>query len=171
MQLTMYQASVPVFSRYLEQLAKMLVLAEEFVEKHGNDPQVVLQARLAPTMHPFVSQVEIAANFALRACAPLAGLDIPTFDQRCESFAALKTRLAWTSDFLAKLTPSQMEASEEGRYSSQAGQGVVTLEGPIFLLQYALPNFLFHVSTAYAILRQLGVAIGKADYDGFHVYQ
>jgi hypothetical protein len=170
MQLTMYEASVPVFTRYLEQLAGMLSRAEDFATKHRADPQSILQARLSPSMYPFAMQVEIAANFAVRACAPLAGLELPPFGEHRGSFAALKTHVAKTLEFLATLTPERLEGSEARRYSSQAGLESVCLEGPVFLLQYALPNFLFHVTTAYAILRHIGVGLGKADFDGFHVY-
>ncbi|WP_372527561.1 DUF1993 family protein [Piscinibacter sp.] len=170
MKLTMYEASVPVFTRYLGQLAGMVRLAEEFAAQRNIDPQSILQARLSPSMYPFAVQVEIAANFAFRACAPLAGAEVPPFGGHRESFAALTARLAETRAFLATLTPGQMEGSERRQFTSQAGLGSVSLEGPVFLLQYALPNFLFHVTTAYAILRHMGVGLGKADYDGFHVY-
>ena len=170
MHLTMYGASVPVFARYLGQLASMLSLAETFAAKRHMDPQSVLQARLSPSMYPFAMQVEIAANFSVRACAPLAGLEVPSFGEHRESFAALKEHVARTLEFLATLSPSQMVGSEGSRFSSQAGVGSVSLEGPVFLLQYALPNFLFHVTTAYAILRHIGVGLSKANYDGFHVY-
>lgn len=170
MQLTMYEASVPVFIRYVRQLASMVSLAEQHASKRRIDPQMVLQARLSPSMYPFAVQVEIAANFAFRTCAPLVGREVPPSGEHRESFAALSKHLAQTLEFLAELTPSQMEGSEARQFSSQAGLGSVSLEGPAFLLQYALPNFFFHVTTAYAILRHIGVGIGKANYDGYHVY-
>ena len=170
MNLTMYEASVPVFTRYLGQLARIVSLAEEHATKRNIDPQSVLQAQLAPSMYPFALQVEIAANFAFRACAPLAGMEIPPCGEHRASFTALKARITQTLAFLATLTPDQMEASEGRQFLSQAGLGSISLAGPVFLQQYALPNFFFHVSTAYAILRHIGVELGKADYDGFHVY-
>lgn len=170
MNLTLYEASVPVFTRYLGQLARIVALAEDHASTRSIDPHSVLQARLAPSMYPFAVQVEIAANFAFRACAPLAGMEIPPCGEHRASFAALKTRIAQTLAFLATLTPDQMEAGAGRQFVSQAGLGAIALAGPAFLQQYALPNFFFHVTTAYAILRHLGVELGKADYDGFHVY-
>jgi hypothetical protein len=166
----MYEASVPVFARYLRQLGVMLSLAEEYVAKHNGDPQLVLQARLSPSMYPFATQVQIAVGFAFRACAPLAGLEVPALGERPQSFLELHTSVSEALAFLATLAPAQIEDSESGTFSSQAGFGSVSLQGPVFLLQYALPNFLFHVTTAYAILRHIGVGLGKANYDGFHVY-
>jgi hypothetical protein len=169
-QLSMYTASVPVFLRYLGQLQQVLILAEAHIARHQLDPHAVLQARLAPTMLPFAVQVEVAANFAVRACAPLAGLDVPAFTEHRDSFAALKQYLASTLDFLGTLTPSQMEGSESRICTSQAGLASVSLDGQAFLSQYALPNFFFHTTTAFVILRHIGLDIGKADFDGFHQY-
>ncbi len=169
-QLTMYSASVPVFSRYLGQLAQLLVLAEDYAARNQLDPQSVLQARLAPSMLPFAVQVEVAANFAVRACAPLAGLEVQPFTEHRDSFAALKNYVASTIAFLATLTPHQMDGSEGRLVTDRAGLASVSLDGPGFLLQYALPNFFFHSTNAFAILRHLGLDIGKANFDGFHVY-
>ncbi len=169
-QLSMYTASVPVFSRYLGQLATLLELAEAHTAKNQIDPQSVLQARLSPSMLPFAVQVEVAANFAIRACAPLAGRDLPPFTEHRDSFESLKKYLASTSTFLRTLTPDQLKGSEDRQCTSQAGLATVTLNGPEFLLQYALPNFFFHATTAFAILRHIGVEIGKANFDGFHAY-
>ncbi len=170
-QLSMYTASVPVFARYLGQLAALLELAEAHAAKHQIDPQSVLQARLSPSMLPFAVQVEVAANFAVRACAPLAGLDLPPFTEHRDSFATLKKYVADTIAFLATLTPEQMEGSESRICTSQAGLASVSLEGSAFLLQYALPNFFFHATTAFAVLRHSGLEIGKANFDGFHQYE
>jgi hypothetical protein len=169
-EVSMYTASVPVFSRYLGQLAKLLELAEAHVATNQLDPQSVLQARLSPTMLPFAVQVEVAANFAIRACAPLAGQDLPPFTEHRESFASLKNYVASTIGYLSELTPGQMEGSDGRKCTSQAGLATVTLDGREFLMQYALPNFFFHATTAFAILRHIGMDIGKADFDGFHTY-
>lgn len=162
----MYAASVPVFQRYLGQLAKML----ERAEASGLDPQQLLQARLAPDMLPLALQVEIAANFALRACAPLAALEVPPFGAHADSFAALHARIDRVQQFLAGLTPAQMADSAQRICTDQAGQARLSLPGEVFLSQYMLPNFFFHLTSAYALLRQQGVQLGKADFDGWHVY-
>jgi len=166
----MHAASVPVFSRYLGQLSHIAALAEAHASHEGIDPQQLLQARLAADMLPFAAQVDIAAQFSLRACAPLAGLAVPAFGGFSLSFAALQERVGRSSAFLAGLTPAQMQGSEHRLLSDQVGQATVSLPGRDFLLHYALPNFFFHLGMAYAILRQAGVALGKADFDGFHVY-
>ena len=169
-QLTLHEASVPVFTRYLGQLSSMLELGERHAAGHGLHPSAVLQARLSPTMYPLFKQVQIAAGFALRACAPLAGLPVPDWGDPEESFEGLRARIADTLTFLRDLTPERMQGAEDRPLTSQAGLEAVELPGRAFLMQYALPNFFFHVTTAYAILRHLGVGLGKGDYDGFHVY-
>jgi hypothetical protein len=158
----MYAASVPVFQRYLGQLAKMVDAGAAL----GAD----LQARLAPGMLPLGLQIDIAAQFALRACAPLAGLEVPAFGEASTTCAALQARIQRTQQFLAGLSPAQMADSAQRLYTDQAGQAVVSLPGAEFLSQYALPNFFFHLTCAYALLRQQAVPLGKSDFDGWHVY-
>ncbi|MCX7278212.1 MAG: DUF1993 domain-containing protein [Burkholderiales bacterium] len=166
----MYAASVPVCQRYLGQLAHMLNLAEAHAARQALDVPNLLQARLAPDMLPLALQVDIAAHFALRACAPLAGLDVPDFGEDSHSFEQLQTRIRHNQAFLDTLTPELMEDGAQRSCSSQAGKALVTLPGDTFLSQYALPNFFFHLSCTYAILRQQGVPLGKADFDGWHLY-
>jgi hypothetical protein len=157
-----YAASVPVFQRYLGQLARMV----DAGAAHG----VALQARLAPDMLPLGLQIDIASQFALRACAPLAGRAVPPFGQGSDSYADLYARIHSTQAFLAELTPAQMANSAQRQCTDQAGQATVALPGESFLSQYALPNFFFHLTSAYALLRQQGVPLGKADFDGWHQY-
>jgi len=170
MSITMYAASVPVFRRYLEQLSTMVTLAARHAKSQGIDPDALLQARLAPSMYPFVTQVEIAANFVLRACAPLAGREIPPYGEFDASFTELEQRIRNAQAFLGTLTSAQMAGSESREITSQAGLATSKLHGQRFRFEYALPNFLCHVTTAYAILRNAGVALGKSDFDGFHAY-
>ena len=168
--LTVYEASVPVFVRYLGQLSSMLALAQRHAASRGQHASALLTARLSPSMYPLFKQVQIAAGFALRACAPLAGLAVPQWGDPDETFESLQARLADTLRFLQQLTPEQMHGAADRALTSQAGLEEVELPGRSFLMQYALPNFFFHMTTAYAILRHLGVGLGKGDYDGFHVY-
>lgn len=158
----MYAASVPVFQRYLGQLARMV----DAGAAHGCD----LQARLVPDMLPLGLQIDIATQFSLRACAPLAGREVPPFGQGSASFADLHARIHRAQAFLAELTPAQMADSAKRLCTDQAGQATVALPGAVFLSQYALPNFFFHLTSAYALLRQQGVPLGKADFDGWHRY-
>lgn len=170
MSLSLYDASVPVFLRYLDRLLGLVDAAQAHGSARHQEPAVLLFARLAPDMAPFATQVMIAANFALRACFPLAGQDIPPYGEFPATFDGLRARITHVQSLLQALEPSQYAGGESRVLESQAGHAQVSLKAPEFLLQYALPNFFFHLSAAYAILRSQGVPIGKAQFDGFHVY-
>lgn len=159
----LYTASVPVFRRYLGQLGEWLTRAE----MHGDE---VLTARLAPDMLPLEKQVAIAAHFTLRAAYPLAGLTVPPFGDAPATWSGLRERLARVVTLLDVLTPSEFDAAATRTITSDAGEATLQLDGATFLHQFALPNFFFHLAAAYAILRQQGVPLGKADFDGFHRY-
>ena len=170
MSVSMYAASVPIFDHYLRRLSAILDKAEAHAIAHKIDPAALLQARLFPDMSPFIQQVRTAADFARRTCAPLVGMEIPAMDNTEQTFSELKQRIARTRQFLADLTPAQFEDSAERTIASQAGLANLNLKGTQFLFDYALPNFYFHFTTAYAILRNNGVALGKGDFDGHHLY-
>jgi hypothetical protein len=165
MSISLYDASVPVFLRYLERLDGLVTIAQA----RADAPQL-LNACLASDMHPFSSQVRIAAGFALRACYPLAGAAIPAEGDAASSFEELRARIADVVQLLTVLRRSQFDGAGERLIEGRAGHAVVRLPGAQFLLEYALPNFFFHLSTAYAILRQHGVALGKEQFDGWHAY-
>jgi hypothetical protein len=167
----LYEASIPVFLRYLDRLAGLVDAAESHVRSHRIEAEELLTARLAPDMLPFETQVRIAANFALRASFPLVGRDIPPYGEFEVSFAGLRECIARSVDLVSSLEPALFEGSESLTLESRAGNAVVSLPAPEFLFQYAMPNFFFHVTAAYSILRSRGVAIGKADFDGFHSYE
>ncbi len=160
----LYSASVPVFQRYLGRLGGWLDLAE------AHATPAVLGARLADDMLPFETQAVIAANFALRAAYPLAGLPLPPFGEWPAGHAGLRARLAHVLARLGSLTPAHFARAESRPVVSDAGEAVLHLDGATFLHQFAMPNFFFHLTAAYAILRQQGVPLGKADFDGFHRY-
>jgi hypothetical protein len=170
MSIGLHQASVPVYLRYLDRLLALLDAAESHVRSHGLAPAELLGARLAPDMLAFETQVTIAANFALRACFPLAGQAIPPEGEFPAGFDGLRAAIARVKSLLGSLEPAQFEGGESRVLESKAGNAVVSLAAPEFLLQYALPNFFFHLTAAYAILRQRGVAVGKQQFDGFHSY-
>ncbi|MET3129981.1 hypothetical protein AAKU55_000222 [Oxalobacteraceae bacterium GrIS 1.11] len=163
----MYQSSVPVFIRYLGQLALLVRRAEEHA---GSAPDALLQLRLAADMHCFLSQVQTADDFALRSCALLSGAEKLDHGAPETGFAGLRARLAASQAFLQALPPAWFDGSATRMLDSRAGDAMLTLDGHTFLLQYALPNFFFHVSMAYALLRQHGVELGKRDFDAFHSY-
>ena len=168
--MSMYQASVPVFKRYLGNLAAILDKAEQHANAHKIEHEALLQARLYPDMFPLLLQVQIAADFAKRTCAPLAGVAIPHYPNRERTFAELRTRIASTLAFIDTLTAEQFIGSETREIVDQAGRKPIHLNGHDFLCHFALPNFYFHVMTVFAILRHNGVEIGKADFDGLHLY-
>ena len=131
----LFDASVPVFVRYLGQLKGIVDIAGRHCEEQAIDPQTVLQARLAPDMLPFAVQVEIAVNFVFRACAPLAGRTLEPFGEHRNSFATLQARIAQAQTFLATLQPDDMQGSEDREFTDPAGMALVTLGGAPFLLQ------------------------------------
>ncbi|WP_341887251.1 DUF1993 domain-containing protein [Variovorax sp. YR752] len=168
--MTFHAASVPVFLSYLERLRHLVDAAEAFAVRRGDAAPEWLEARLAADMLPFEQQVSIAAHFALRACFPLAGLPVPPYGDFPATFDGLRQRIARVVELLGALDPAQFEGAGSRVAHSTAGHAQVALPAAQFLLQYALPNFFFHLTTAYAILRQRGVALGKQDFDGFHSY-
>jgi uncharacterized protein len=170
MLVTLYDASVPVFIRYLERLARFVDSAEGFTKVHGPSIEELLTAKLAPTMLCFERQVFVATSFTLRSAFPLAGESIPPYGEFPETLEGLRARLGRTVALLRTLRPSQFVGAEERTLESQAGDVLVRLKAPEFVFQYALPNFVFHVTAAYAILRSQGVPLGKEDFDGFHSY-
>lgn len=166
MSLSMYQASVPVFQRTLTSLSVILEKGLAFAEARKIEPQVLLQSRLAPDMFPLVRQVQIASDTAKGAGARLAGIDIPSFPDEEATFADLQARVTKTLDFLNGIHSTQIDGSDDRTVILKTHTGEVTFTGQSYLLFFALPNFFFHVTAAYAILRHNGVEIGKLDYLG-----
>jgi len=166
MAISLYQASVPVFQQFLGSLRAVLAKAEAHAAAHKIDPAVLLQARLYPNMFPLTRQVQIAGDFAKGAPARLAGLEPPKYEDNEASFAELLARLDRTSAFLKTLRAAQIDGQEERTIEIKAGGQPMTFKGQPYLLHYALPNFFFHATTAYAILRHNGLELGKRDFIG-----
>lgn len=165
-----FDASVPVFRRYLGRLRAWLDIAESHQRARGESMAALLQARLASDMLPFEAQAAIAANFALRACFPLAGQAIPAYGEFAADADGLRARIDRVLGLLDELPPALFEDAAGRTLESRAGEAEVVLPAPAFMAQYAMPNFFFHLATAYALLRSRGVPLGKADFDGFHAY-
>ena len=170
MTISLYDASVPVFRRYLDRLVGLVDVAESQAPALGLDEATLLGTRLAEDMLPFETQVVIAANFALRGSFPLAGQAVPPYGDFPTSFDGLRARIAHAVALLDTLEPSRFADMEMQIIESQAGRALVALPAAEFLFHYALPNFFFHITMAYALLRQRGFAIGKEDFDGWHSY-
>jgi hypothetical protein len=167
---SLFDASVPVFQRYLRQLQGLLNSASAYLTQTKLPEAYVLEARLAHDMLPLAVQVEIAVNFVFRACAPLAGQAVLPFGQHRDSVASLQARIAQGLHYLDSLTPADMAHTSGRTISDPAGQTTVTLDAGTFLHQYALPNFFFHVCMIYALLRSLGLPLSKGQFDGWHQY-
>lgn len=166
MPLTMHSASVPVFVRMLRNLDAVLDRAAEHAQARKFDPSVLLTARLYPDMLPFTRQVQIATDAAKGCAARLAGLEVPKFEDNESSIAELKARIARTIDFVESVDPQLIDGSESRTITIALRQGERQLDGETYLKHFALPNFYFHVTTAYAILRHNGVELGKQDFLG-----
>ncbi|HUG23681.1 DUF1993 domain-containing protein [Piscinibacter sp.] len=170
MTISMYAASVPVLTRALGNLLAILDKAQAHATERRIDPAELLDARLSPDMLPLRRQVQIAGDFAKGSAARLAGVAVPEYDDAERDFDALKARIDRTLAFIDGLDPLQIAGSEWRHVSTRAGDELLHFKGLVYLTQYALPNFFFHMTTAYAILRHAGVELGKADFDGLHRY-
>jgi hypothetical protein len=166
MTISMYQASAPRFANMLKNLSTLLDKGQAYAEARKVDPLVLTSARLYPDMFPLSRQVQIACDNAKGAVARLAGVEMPKHEDDEQSFAELKARIAKTIDFLASFRPEQIDGSEERDIVLKLGGREVKFKGMQYLLGYAQPNFYFHVTTAYDILRHNGVELAKRDYIG-----
>lgn len=165
----MYTHSVPVFKQMLTALKAILVQTEAHVAAKAIEPDALLQARLFPDMFPLVKQVQIAADFSRGIAARLAGVDVPAFESNQKTFADLDALLTQTMAFLDSVASAQFEGKEAIEIVLRPGTPKEKkLSGQAYLANYGLPQFFFHVSTAYAILRHNGMAIGKRDYMGVY---
>lgn len=162
----MYQASVPVFTNMLGALSHVLSKAEANLAERKIDPAVVLAARLAPDMLPFKTQVQIASDHAKGAPSRLAGRDAPRFEDVEQSFADLQARIAKTKEYLATFAAGDIDGSEDKPIQLKTPSRELNFTGIEYLQRFAFPNFFFHVTTAYDILRHNGVPLSKADFLG-----
>ncbi|GAB4556001.1 MAG: DUF1993 family protein [Rhizobacter sp.] len=166
MPITMYSASVPVFVRKLGSLAKWIDKAEAHAQAKKFDGAVYLAARLAPDMLPFTKQIQIACDGAKFCIARLAGVDAPKHEDHEATLAQLKERIASTLAFIQSVPEAQIVGTDDKDISVPRRDGAVSMKGEFYLNHYALPNFYFHVTTAYALLRHNGVELGKSDFLG-----
>lgn len=166
MSLSMYQASVPVFVQLLEALSVCLDKAMAHAEAKKFDSAVLVGTRLIPDMLPFSTQIQIATDHAKGAPARLAGIEPPAMEDNEKTMPELKARIAKTVDFLKTLKPAQIDGSEARPIELKLRTRTLNFTGQVYLLHFAMPNFYFHVTTAYDILREAGVDIGKRDFIG-----
>ncbi|HEX6592092.1 MAG TPA: DUF1993 domain-containing protein [Moraxellaceae bacterium] len=166
MAFTIYDASVPVFRQVLGNLSQLLDKAEAHAAEKGLAVNSLLDAQLAPDMFAFTRQIQIATDHAKGATARLAGLEIPKYEDTEKSVADLKARIQKTLDFIATAKPEQFVGAEDRAIKLVFPWATYDFTGARYLTYWALPNFFFHATTAYDILRAQGVAIGKADFIG-----
>jgi hypothetical protein len=162
----MYQASVPAFVHALRALSNILDKGAAYAREQGIDAAELINARLASDMFPLSRQVQIASDNAKGACARLAGREIPKYEDTESTFDELKARIAKTIAFIEGIKPAEIDGAEERQVALRAGGQDRVFTGQNYLTFYALPNFYFHVTTAYDILRHKGVPLGKPDYIG-----
>ena len=166
MPLSMYQVTAPLFQRMLGNLKAILQKGEAYAAAKQIDPATLLGARLHPDMFPLTRQVQIAVDAAKLACSRLSGQDAPKYEDNETTFADLYTRIDNTVAYLASVSAGSIDGQEERDIKIPTRSSVVEMKGQPYLLHWALPNFFFHVTTAYAILRHSGVDVGKMDYLG-----
>jgi hypothetical protein len=162
----MYQASVPRFVNILGNLSNILDKAQAYVDSKKLDVLTLTNYRLFPDMLPMTTQIQIACDAAKGVVARLAGVEIPAYEDNEKTLSELKARIAKTIAFIQTVTPRQIDGTEEKEIVIKRGEKETHYKGMQFLLGHALPNFYFHVTTAYNILRHNGVEIGKRDYLG-----
>jgi hypothetical protein len=162
----MYEACAPRFASMLRNLDAILGKAQAHAAAKKIDPAVLMSARLFPDMLPFVKQVQIATDHAKGAVARLAGVEVPRFEDTEQNFDELRARLAKTIAFVESFSAEQIDGSEDREITLRAGGKDLVFKGMPYLIGYAIPNFYFHLVTAYNILRHNGVEIGKGDYLG-----
>ena len=166
MSISMYQASVPRFVNILGNLSNILDKAQAHVDAKKLDPATLTTYRLFPDMLPMTKQIQIACDTAKGVVARLAGVEIPVYEDNEKTLVDLKARVAKTIAFIQTLTPGQIDGTEDKEIVIKRGDKETRYRGMQFLLGHALPNFYFHVTTAYNILRHNGIEIGKRDYLG-----
>ena len=166
MPFSLQQACTPPLIRNLSALAAILTKAQTQAEARKIDPAVLVNSRLAPDMHPFRRQVQIASDTAKGAVARLSQIETPSYEDTEQTFGELQARIAKTVDFISGVDPAAMDGAEDRTVTLKFPQGEMPFLGRDYLTGFVLPNVYFHTATAYLILRHNGIEIGKRDYIG-----
>ncbi|MCB1407519.1 MAG: DUF1993 domain-containing protein [Rhodobacteraceae bacterium] len=162
----MYTRSIPVFTHFLTALGQVLAKADAHCTQNGIAPEALLEFRLFPDMFPLRRQVQLTCDFATRGADRLAGVEVSSFPDTETGFADLQARIAAARAHLATFSEDQFEGAGERLITITLRTGEMTMDGERFLTSYAMPQFHFHATTAYNILRHNGVVLGKRDYMG-----
>lgn len=166
MALSMYDLSVPVFSRGLGQLTHLLEKSQAHAEANDIDPATLVDARLAPDMLTLAGQIQRASDASKLGVARIAGITAPSFPDEEKTYDDMLARIEKTQAFLATVDRTMVDGQEERQVTIKSREGEAHFTAQRYLLQFALPNFFFHVTTAYGVLRHKGMPIGKMDYLG-----
>jgi hypothetical protein len=165
MTISMSSASLPVYKTMLDNLNHFLDKAQAHAEARKFDPAALLQYRLAPDMLPFTRQIQLACDHAKNGVARMSGVEAPKFEDNESTFAELKARIRKTQDYLATVPADRLDGTEDKDITFPVGrESTRTMKGEAYLKHWSLPNFFFHVTTAYIILRHNGVDLGKKDF-------
>lgn len=164
---SIYTSSIPVFKQMLGGLQTVLHKAQAHAADKKMDPNAFLQARLFPDMFPLLRQVQVASDFAKSVSARLAGVEVPKTEDNEQTFEQLQTRIETVLAFIDSLDAAKFDDAATREIVTQAGTPKEKrFTGQSYLLNYGLPHFFFHTTTAYAIVRHNGVEVGKKDYIG-----
>jgi hypothetical protein len=167
MSFSVYEASIPPMIRFFENLSKILDKATQQARERDLPLSELLEARLAPDMFPFPRQIQIASDIAKLAAARLTGSEPPSFPDTEATFPELQARIKKTIDYIKSIAPEKFEGAEERTVTLKFPDGSqMSFPGRVFLNNFVLPNFYFHVTTAYGLLRHKGIEIGKRDFLG-----
>lgn len=166
MALSMYQASVPVFVHELEVLSNILEKAQGYAQEKKIDPTVFIHDRLAPDMFPLSRQVQIVSDTIKGAAARLAGKEVPSYEDKEQSFDELRARIQKTAEFVKTCKAKDIDGTEDKKIHLKLGGHEMEFKGQPYLQHFVLPNLYFHMSMTYAILRHNGVPLGKRDFLG-----
>ena len=166
MSISIYDVSIPIFTLSLTNLSAILDKAASHEQSKKVDPKVIPQARLIVDMLPLSAQIQIACDTAKGAAARLAGVEVPKHEDTEATLAELKARVAKTLDFIKTIKPEQLQGAETREIVLKFPQTTLKFTGINYLTNFVLPNFFFHVTTAYALLRKNGVDLGKRDFLG-----
>lgn len=166
MPITMHNASVPVFTQVLGALEAVLDKAEAHATARKIAPETILHARLYPDMFHLTRQVQVACDFAMKTTARLSGAEVPKVEDTEKSFAEIKARIAKVLAYVAAADVQAIDASADREITFPVGPNSMTMTGVKYLNHFAMPNFYFHATMAYAILRENGLELSKRDFLG-----
>lgn len=166
MSISIYDQSIARMSHMMANLDNIVSKAETYAKDNDIEPSVLLRARLFPTMRDFIFQVQVVTDMAKSCAARLSGSEIPKWPDDEETFADVHARIKKAQDFIASFKPEQFEGCEDMAFELKLGSHTVPFTGKSYLLGFVLPNFYFHLATAYNLMRHNGLPLGKRDFLG-----